>query len=101
LVEQTGRPLATGPEFHWANGFYFARVTELDHELLGGVRLRYVRKEHIPLAIGQKTSSGEQEVCSEFFIPAEEWASIVAAVTPEGDNASTYRLACSLHDVPR
>ncbi len=31
-------------------------------------------------------------------IPAAEWASIVAAVTPEGDNGETYQRAVVLHE---
>lgn len=96
---QAGRPLETGSEFHWANGIYFARVAELAHKFTGGVRLRHIRKELIALDGVQEVPHSEQEVCSEFFIPAAEWASIVAAVTPEGDNATTYRMACGLHGV--
>lgn len=95
MDEQTGHNPATGPEFHWKNGWFFARVTELG-DMRGAVRLRWVRRESVPAQSGL-FPGGELEVCSEIFIPAAEWASIVAAVTPEGDNATTYRLAVGLH----
>lgn len=81
MVTEAHRPLEVGPEVHWANGLYFARITELGHELSGGVRIRH---------------RGGGQV-AEFLVPASEWASIVAAVTPEGDTATTYRIAQGLH----
>lgn len=94
IEEQAARPLETGPEFHWKDGWFFARVTEAG-DMQGAVRIRWVREECIPA--GDTMPGGKHTICSEFFIPAAEWASIVAAVTPEGDNATTYRLAVGLH----
>ena len=95
VEEQAGRALTIGPEFHWNWGLHFARVNEPGHEMDKAVRLRYERKEHV--APSEAMPGGEHEVGSEFFIPASEWASIIAAVTPEGDNATTYRIALGFH----
>lgn len=81
VAEQTGRPFDTGPAFHWRDGWFFARVTE-PGDMLGAVKI---------------TMKREGGLVQERFIPPNEWASIVAAVTPEGDNATTYRLAVGLH----
>lgn len=85
LMEErdTGRTLEVGGEFHWRDGLYFARVTELG-DMLGAVRIR------MDIVDGLR---------QELFIPAAGWASIVAAVTPEGDTAATYRMASGLHGV--
>lgn len=83
--QDTGRPLEVGPELHWKDGWHFARVTELG-DMLGAVRIR------LDIVDGLR---------EERFIPAGEWASIIAAVTPEGNSATTYRMASGLHGVPR
>lgn len=90
----TGRSLEVGGEFHWKDGWFFARVTELG-DMQGAVRIRYVRTQYVGRS--EETPGGEIEICSEVFIPAAEWASIVAAVTPEGDTSTTYRMASGLH----
>ena len=98
MVEQTEtvqRPINVGPEFHWQEGVYFARITELDHALSGGVRLRVDQGRNSPHSAAEHTRG--HAASFEAFIPAAEWASIVAAVTPEGDNATTYRIATGLH----
>ena len=57
--------------FHWRDGWYFSRMKDGD-----------VLMENAPLRV---------------VIPAAEWASIVASVTPTGDTAETYSEAVRLH----
>ena len=63
--------------FHWQHGWYFKRLED------GEVRV---------IVDGDKGNPIVQAA-----IPAAEWASIVASVTPQGDNAETYQQATDLH----
>jgi len=59
--------------FHWRDGWYFSRTESGDVMIEPGT-------DH------------------EVIVPAAEWASIVASVTPKGDTAETYGDAVRLHD---
>lgn len=58
-------------EYHWRHGIAFRRLAD------GAVRMQ----------VGSQL----------YVIAPEEWASIVSAVTPRGDNAETYQRATELH----
>lgn len=64
--------------FHWRHGWYFKRMDD------GEVRV---------IVDNDKGNAIVQAA-----IPAAEWASIVASVTSQGDNAETYQRATDLHE---
>ena len=68
-------------EFHWQEGWGFHRLDD------GSVRIQRRR------VVSRDTRLVEAEA----VIPAAEWASIVASVTPSGDNAETCAAATALH----
>jgi hypothetical protein len=66
--------------FHSRDGWYFKRLEN------GSV---WIRKTVTPTV--------DSAVEHELLIPANEWASIVAAVSASGDTAGTYAAASILH----
>ncbi len=58
--------------FHWRDGWYFSRTESGDVMIEPGT-------DH------------------EVVVPAAEWASVVASVTPTGDTAETHSEAVRLH----
>jgi hypothetical protein len=60
-------------EHHSGDGFYFRRETD------GSVRVRVTAQRETTLA-------------------ANEWASVVAAVSARGDDGETFRAALALHE---
>lgn len=67
-------------EFHNRDGWYFKRQPD------GAVRIRKTTTAHIDAPIEH-----------EHTIPAEEWASIVAHVSANGETAETYQEAHAFH----
>lgn len=67
--------------FHWRHGWYFTRMPS------GDVQVRHVPYEHLGFA----TPSVD------ITIPADEWASIVAAVSAGGNSAEVYAAAQDFH----
>ena len=59
--------------FHWAHGITFQRINDRGDVLIG---------------FGGLT----------FIVPAAQWGSIIASVTPEGDSAMTYAAAERFHN---
>lgn len=64
--------------YHWRNGLYFQRLAN------GSV-----------LITSQPDLQSPASVIGE--VPPAEWASIVAAVTPAGENSFTHKAAEDLH----
>lgn len=62
--------------FHWGHGHYFERLAD------GSVEMRFPGIEHQQFRT----------------IPANEWASIVAAVSARGENGATYYHALGFHN---
>lgn len=67
--------------FHYKDGWYFERLED------GSVKITY------PGGWIDDKKRAEEE----FVIDSSSWASIVASVTPAGDNAETFRAAEKLH----
>lgn len=67
-------------KFHYRDGWYFERLED------GSVLITY------PVKIL------DDEKIMKFRIDGDSWASIVAAVTPTGDNAETFDMAMRLHN---
>ena len=67
--------------FHWSNGMYFRRVYD------GSVEIR------------QMIDASSDEVRWKVVVPPSEWASIVAAVSYQGETGPTYRQALRFHGV--
>lgn len=65
--------------YHWRDGVYFQRQQTNEGEV----------EIEIP--------GGQDGETFHYFIPPAEWASIVAAVCAEGDNAERYAEALKLH----
>lgn len=64
--------------YHWQNGWYFERLEN------GEVHIFKKTEPDVP-------------VIPQMYIPANEWASIVASVSKDGENSSTYTAAENLH----
>lgn len=67
-----------GSKFHYKDGWYFERLED------GSVKITH-------------PATGYRNVREGIEIDPASWASIVASVTPVGDNAETYSMATKLH----
>ena len=68
---------------HWSDGLYFKR------DDMGSVHIRIY---------GSDDRMGGPD--KEFSIPSNEWCSIMAAVSREGENSASYQAALALHTMP-
>jgi len=80
-ISPTTSPAGAGPIYHWRSGWGFRRMPDGTVEIL---------KSDIDPA-------NLDAVYTVMRVPANEWASIVAAVSKDGDNPSSYAAAMSLH----
>ena len=69
--------------FHWRDGLYF------------------LRREDGTVEVTQTVGRRSDDVKWQVEIPPEEWAGIVAAVTPDGADSNSYRRALALHNARR
>jgi hypothetical protein len=67
-------------EFHWTDGWYFKRLPD------GSVCIRKQGPDH------QKVQFAESAI-----IPAAEWASIVCAVSKDGETGDRWNQAQDFH----
>jgi len=89
--------------FHWKDGWFFERVAR-------ATTIRY--GTHIPGAadtaqgmddlgvvhiLKRETAHADSPIVFEAFIPAPEWASIVASVSVQGETSHTWPLAVAFH----
>jgi hypothetical protein len=65
--------------FHWSNGLYFRRLSD------GTVE------------VTQTKHTKTDEIAWQYEIPPSEWASIVAAVSYQGETRDTYGTALGFH----
>lgn len=74
--------------FHWKDGWYFERIEQDDrHPKDGTVRIYHIEP-------GTRPEIADVDI----EIDPASWASIVASVTPKGENTYTFRMAETLHD---
>lgn len=73
--------------FHWKDGWYFERL-----DAKGTVRIY-----HEELVKPSQEEHPEYDVVID--IDPASWASIVASVTPQGDNADTFHRAENFHTI--
>jgi len=73
---------------HWSGGLYFGR-DEADASV-------HVRKYDTP---GGFPNERHEPPAVEAVIPAEQWCSVMAAVSPRGEDSATYEAARVLHGV--
>ena len=76
--------------FHWKDGWFFERtatVTEPSETADLGV-------VHI---LKRTNSHRDSPILVEAFIPAAEWASIIASVSVQGETSHTWPLAVAFH----
>lgn len=66
--------------FHWNNGWFFERLKD--------------DSVHI---IKRETARDDAPIISEAVIPVHQWASVIAAVSLEGDTAQTWEKALVIH----
>ena len=78
---QTAHPYHGGNGFHWRDGWYFRRLEN------GTVHVEHVAPP----------DRGLKEPDMQFDIPPNEWASIVAAVSAQGETGETYKASTELH----
>lgn len=71
--------------FHWKDGWFFDRVAI-------GSDLGVV---HI---VKRETAHPDSPIVVEAFVPAAEWASIMASVSVEGETSYTWPLAVAFHN---
>lgn len=71
--------------FHWKDGWYFERVKDGPHEP-GTVHI-----------VKREDSKQFSKVIQEAYIPPDEWCSIIASVSPQGETGETYREAQKFH----
>lgn len=85
-------PITLPPGIHARNGFCFQRTDD------GSVHVRLVVPVLSPAAERHDSPDGGQAVLFQAVLPANEWASIVAAVSAKGENFESYNEALRYHD---
>ncbi len=73
--------------FHWRDLMFWKRLDD------GSVRIRLFARR----SSGKVMPGDDEEPVREWIVPPSEWASIVAAVSYQGETSDTYRTALNFH----